>query len=161
MAEHWLASMLAECPFDSLADARAASDAAIAALDDAGLTQALAAHARIGERREGSGVEDRWSRTEQAGALGAVASVASALADGNAEYQRRFGRIFLIRASGRSGEQILTELRRRLANDPDTEDEVVRRELAAIVRLRLDALAGEPGLIAEPASSAGSPQEAR
>src|SRR5690606_40772100 len=53
------------------------SDDTVLSLDDPALDQALAAHARIGERRLGSTTEDRWSRTEQAGALGAGADVAT------------------------------------------------------------------------------------
>jgi 2-oxo-4-hydroxy-4-carboxy-5-ureidoimidazoline decarboxylase len=59
------------------------------------------------------------------------------LRDGNAEYEQRFGHIFLICATGRTAEQLLTALRERLANDDPAEREVVRRELTAIVRLRL------------------------
>ena len=95
------------------------------------------ADARIGERRLGSTTEDRWSRSEQAGALAVDTDIQQRLADGNRRYQERFGRIFLIRAAGRSAEEMLTALEDRLANDDDTERDVVRRELAEIVRLRL------------------------
>ena len=45
--------------------------------------------------------------------------------------------MFLICATGRSAREILAEARRRLHNDVETERAEVRRELAAIVRLRL------------------------
>ena len=60
-----------------------------------------------------------------------------ALASGNADYERRFGRIFLIRAAGRSPEQILAALNERLANDDATEDAVVAGQLREIALLRL------------------------
>jgi 2-oxo-4-hydroxy-4-carboxy-5-ureidoimidazoline decarboxylase len=85
----------------------------------------------------GSTTEDRWSRTEQAGALGAGATVAERLAEGNRAYEQRFGHVFLIRAAGRTADEMLAALTERLGNDPRTERDVVRRELADIVRLRL------------------------
>ena len=51
----------------------------------------------------------------------AAAGVTAAIAAGNAAYEQRFGRVFLIRAAGRSPEQILAELQRRLRNDDETE----------------------------------------
>ena len=50
------------------------------------------------------------------------AAVMAALAEGNREYEQRFGRVFLIRAAGRSSSEVLAELRRRLGNDDATED---------------------------------------
>lgn len=133
----WLARIQAARPIPSAKALLDLSDATVLSFDDAALDQALAAHARIGERRLGSTPEDRWSRTEQAGALGADASVAERIVEGNRAYEQRFGRVFLIRAAGRSADDMLAALTERLANDPQTERDVVRRELAEIVRLRL------------------------
>jgi 2-oxo-4-hydroxy-4-carboxy-5-ureidoimidazoline decarboxylase len=136
-ADAWLARITAARPLPSVKALLDLSDEAVLALDDAALDQALAAHARIGERRLGSTTEDRWSRTEQAGALDAGATTAERLAAGNRAYEERFGHVFLIRAAGRSAEEMLAALDERLRNDPQTERDVVRRELAQIVRLRL------------------------
>lgn len=136
-ADAWLARIQAARPIASVKALLDLSDAGILGLDDAALDQALAAHARIGERRLGATTEDRWSRTEQAGALGADASVAERIAEGNRAYEQRFGHVFLIRAAGRTADEMLAALTQRLANDPQTERDVVRRELAEIVRLRL------------------------
>lgn len=136
-ADAWLARIQAARPVPSAKALLDLSDQTVLSLDDAALDQALAAHARIGERRLGSTTEDRWSRTEQAGALGADASVTERIAEGNRAYEQRFGHVFLIRAAGRSADEMLAALTARLANDPQTERDVVRRELAEIVRLRL------------------------
>ena len=119
------------------------SDEIVLGLDDAALDQALAAHARIGERRLGSSTEDRWSRSEQAGALAVDTDVQQRLDEGNRRYEERFGHVFLIRAAGRSAEEMLAALERRLGHDDDTERDVVRRELAEIVRLRLLKVVGD------------------
>jgi 2-oxo-4-hydroxy-4-carboxy-5-ureidoimidazoline decarboxylase len=136
-ADAWLARIEAARPIGSAKALLDLSDATVLALDDAALDPARAAHARIGERRLGSTTEDRWSRSEQAGALGADASVAERIAAGNRAYEQRFGHVFLIRAAGRSADEMLAALTERLANEPQTERDVVRRELAEIVRLRL------------------------
>jgi 2-oxo-4-hydroxy-4-carboxy-5-ureidoimidazoline decarboxylase len=136
-ADAWVKQMAAHRPFSSVDAALAVSDEAVRALDDTGLDQALGAHARIGERPSGDGVEDRWSRREQAGALAVETEVQQQLAEGNRGYEERFGRVFLIRAAGRSAEEMLAALEQRLDNDDETERAVVLDELAQIVRLRL------------------------
>ncbi|MGN6575888.1 MAG: 2-oxo-4-hydroxy-4-carboxy-5-ureidoimidazoline decarboxylase [Nocardioides sp.] len=136
-ADAWLARIEAARPIPSAKALLDLSDETVLALDDSALEQALAAHARIGERRLGSTTEDRWSRTEQAGALDAEATTAERLEAGNRAYEERFGHVFLIRAAGRTAEEMLAALDERLRNDPQTELHVVRRELAEIVRLRL------------------------
>ena len=67
----------------------------------------------------------------------ADAEVAQALAVGNAAYEARFDRVFLIRAAGRSAPEILAELDRRLGNDDDTEREETVTQLREIALLRL------------------------
>lgn len=59
------------------------------------------------------------------------------IAAGNAEYERRFGRVFLIRAAGRAPEEMLAELERRLANDPADEWREAAAQLGEIAVLRL------------------------
>ena len=136
-ADAWLSRMSSARPFPSAKDALDLSDAIVLGLDDAGLDQALAGHARIGERRLGSTTEDRWSRSEQAGALAVDTDAQERLAEGNRRYEERFGHVFLIRAAGRTAEEMLAALDERLGHDDATERDVVRRELAEIVRLRL------------------------
>ena len=103
------------------------------------LRQALAGHPRIGDRRADSA---GWSGQEQAGVPADDAALAQALADGNAAYERRFGHIYLVCATGRTGAELLALLRDRLGNDPEQEWAVVARELAKINRVRLAKLLG-------------------
>ena len=69
-------------------------------------------HSRIGERARGNSTEARLSQSEQAGLGEADAAVAEALAEGNRAYEEKFGQVFLIRAAGRSREEILQALAR-------------------------------------------------
>jgi 2-oxo-4-hydroxy-4-carboxy-5-ureidoimidazoline decarboxylase len=101
---------------------------------------ALAAHPRIGDRAEGSSAEAESSRREQSSMTDAAAATRNALADGNRAYEERFGHVFLIRASGRSPEEMLAELRRRLDNDEESERAEVTEQLAQITALRVKAL---------------------
>jgi len=52
-------------------------------------------------------------------------------------YEQRFGHVFLICATGLSASELLDALRARLTNPVEAERDVVRGELAKIVRLRL------------------------
>jgi 2-oxo-4-hydroxy-4-carboxy-5-ureidoimidazoline decarboxylase len=132
----WAAEVASGRPFLSIEELLASSDTAVAGLTPADLEEALAGHPRIGERR----AADERSRREQAGVLGADAATIEALADGNEEYERRFGHIYLVCATGRNAADLLSLLRERLGNDPETEWGVVRRELGKINRIRLASL---------------------
>lgn len=105
----------------------------------ADLDAALAHHPRIGERATGAGAEAAASRSEQASMSTAAEDTTLAIARGNAAYEERFGRVFLIRAAGRTPHEMLAELRRRLSNDDDTEAAEATRQLAEIALLRLRA----------------------
>ncbi|MFJ3459671.1 2-oxo-4-hydroxy-4-carboxy-5-ureidoimidazoline decarboxylase [Scandinavium goeteborgense] len=98
------------------------------------LERALAAHPRIGDKPKGVSAESAFSRQEQS----AVNSHDMALAQGNAEYEARFGRVFLIRAKGRSGEEILSILQQRLNNTEADEVQEALRQLRQITQLRLE-----------------------
>jgi 2-oxo-4-hydroxy-4-carboxy-5-ureidoimidazoline decarboxylase len=129
----WAAEVAAGRPYASAEELLASSDAATTGLAPGDLEQALAGHPRIGDRR---GADER-SRHEQAGVLAADQATIRALADGNEEYERRFGHIYLVCATGRNAADLLALLRERLGNDPETEWGVVRRELGKINRIRL------------------------
>ncbi|TDN90973.1 2-oxo-4-hydroxy-4-carboxy-5-ureidoimidazoline decarboxylase [Microbacterium sp. BK668] len=133
----WTDAVVAGRPYSTV-DALAAFAAGAArrwTRDD--LDAALARHPRIGEQPAGSGDEAAASRAEQAAMSTAAEEVARAIAEGNAAYEERFGRVFLIRAAGRSPEEILAELRRRLAADDESEASEALDQLAQIALLRL------------------------
>ncbi|MDQ0730629.1 2-oxo-4-hydroxy-4-carboxy-5-ureidoimidazoline decarboxylase [Arthrobacter sp. B1I2] len=104
---------------------------------------AMAHHPRIGERPTAAGTEASMSRSEQAGVDPADAAAAEALARGNREYEEKFGRVFLIRAAGRTAPEILQALNQRLAHSPKEEDTIVAQQLREIAVLRLEGLISE------------------
>jgi len=101
---------------------------------------ALAAHPRIGDRVEGASAEATASRREQSGMGAADAELRAQVLAGNRAYEERFDHVFLIRAAGRSAEEMLTELHRRLANSPEAERAEVTEQLAQITALRVRGL---------------------
>ncbi len=115
-----------------------AVDATLRALSWDDIVESMSAHPRIGDRVAAGG----WSAAEQSGAASAGDGVRQALADGNAAYEERFGHVFLICASGLSGQDMLAALQARLGHDPDAERAVVRAELRKITRKRLTKLLG-------------------
>ncbi len=139
----WVDRIVAGRPYrDADGLARAAAEAA-ATWTRADLDAALAQHPRIGERPAGATAEAEASRSEQASMATARDDVAARIAAGNAAYEQRFGRVFLIRAAGRPPEEILAELERRLGNDDDTEAAEALGQLAEIALLRLRAAVNE------------------
>lgn len=140
--ERWVADVAAAGPFPDLAGLLAAADAASASLTPGEVGEALAHHPRIGERAAGTDEAAAHSRREQAAADADAGDtdLAARLAAGNRAYEERFGRIFLIRALGRSRAEILAELDRRLALDDAADLRIVGQQLGEIARLRLEAM---------------------
>ena len=130
----WVDAILAKRPYGDLAALTAVADQSLRELDDDEVDRALQAHPRIGDRPQGASTEAAWSRNEQAG-VGDDAR--QELAEGNRQYEERFGRVFLICATGLSAQDMLTSLRRRLTHDDAIEVAVVREELRKIALLRL------------------------
>lgn len=133
----WVTAVAAGRPYPRAADLYAAGTAAAAVLTWPQVSGALHRHPRIGEQRAaaaGGVTEQAWSAGEQSGVAKAHAQ---ALATGNAEYEQRFGHLFLICASGLTGDQILAALHSRLSNEPAAERDVVTDELRKIAALRL------------------------
>jgi len=125
-------------PYRDPAALRDAVNAAFMALSWDDIVEAMNGHPRIGDRVPGGG----WSAAEQSGAASADNAVRQALADGNLAYEQRFGHVFLICASGLSGQDMLDQLQARLGHGPEAERAVVREELLKITLLRLTRLLG-------------------
>ena len=133
----WVDEVAGAGPYRSLDALLDRARAAATPLSPGEIDQALSAHPRIGERAAGTGEAQRFSRAEQSASADPDVRLAAELAAGNEAYEERFGRIFLIRAAGRSRPEILAELRRRLTLDPETEQQQVGAELRDIALLRI------------------------
>src|SRR4051794_37738600 len=104
----WVSEVASGCPYSTPADLLGVADLAARSLSPAEIDEALASHPRIGS--SGSGASASLSRSEQAASTTDDPALVAAMAAGNAAYEQRFGRIFLVRAAGRSRPEILAEL---------------------------------------------------
>ena len=134
--DRWVEAIVAGRPYASVdAVAEAAMTLAQPWTDDE-VDSALARHPRIGEKARGQEADAQMSRREQSG-VATDADTQTRLAEGNAAYEAKFGHVFLIRAAGRSAEEILASLQQRLGNTPETERRIAAEQLLQIAALRL------------------------
>lgn len=134
----WVSELVSARPYAGRQQLLERAQQAASRWQDAELQQALSAHPRIGDKPAGAGEHHALSRQEQAGVDAANVSLAEALRQENARYEAHFGHVFLIRARGRSGEQMLQELRRRLHNNPVQETAEALAQLSEITLIRLE-----------------------
>ncbi|MEV6177733.1 2-oxo-4-hydroxy-4-carboxy-5-ureidoimidazoline decarboxylase [Streptomyces sp. NPDC052015] len=135
----WANRLLAARPYTTAEDLYAASDAAMAELTTTDLEEAMAGHPPIGRPEPG----DPTSAREQRGMAGASEELKAEMLELNVAYQEKFGHVFLICATGRTGEQMRDAVRERIGNAPEREREIVRTELGKINRIRLARLVEE------------------
>ncbi|WP_329269186.1 2-oxo-4-hydroxy-4-carboxy-5-ureidoimidazoline decarboxylase [Streptomyces sp. NBC_01451] len=135
----WGRQLLAKRPYATAEDLYTASDTAMADLADDDLAEAMAGHPPIGRPKPG----DPTSAREQRGMAGASEDLRAEMLELNLAYQERFGHVFLICATGRTGEEMRDALRERIGNTPEREREIVRTELGKINRIRLGNLVQE------------------
>ncbi|WP_433366081.1 2-oxo-4-hydroxy-4-carboxy-5-ureidoimidazoline decarboxylase [Actinoplanes sp. CA-142083] len=138
-APAWGAAIIAKRPYRERSEILSAADAAARELSWDDIRVAMSAHPRIGERATGDTKDAAWSRREQSTAAQSPDELtAAALVDANRAYEKRFGHVFLIFASGRTREEILAAARERLGNDEESERVIVADELRKIALLRLE-----------------------
>lgn len=141
-SSRWVAAMSARLPLRHMDELHAAADDCFSDLGEDDWLEAFSHHPRIGdveqlrERFAGSGA---LSEDEQAGIGGADDEVLAAIARGNAEYEERFGFVYLVRASGRTAPELLEILERRLGNERDVELVAASIQQREITHLRLAA----------------------
>ena len=135
-SSRWSRQMTARRPFDSVPTVHAAAHDIWWSLEESDWLEAFACHPKIGEVKP---VSD-WSSQEQKGMSAATADTAAAIAAMNGEYQKRFGYIFIVCATGKSSTEMRDLLEQRLTNDPKDELRIAAAEQLKITHLRLDKL---------------------
>lgn len=136
----WAEKLVAARPFASVAALETAAGEAWSKLGEADFREAMRAHPRIGERdaaKEREGHERAWSKKEQSGMASASPELREKMATKNAEFEARFGFVYLVCASGKSAEELLSILERRLKSEPAEEIARAGRELFDIATIRL------------------------
>lgn len=136
----WAEALAAQRPFLKVYALLRASTRVWSSLPAADWQEAFASHPRIGEsvpQGIATAAALAWSKGEQSDAMMAEEAERNHLRDSNACYEQRFGRIFIIRARGRSSREILSELERRLQISTQAELLEAAHEQSQITNLRL------------------------
>jgi 2-oxo-4-hydroxy-4-carboxy-5-ureidoimidazoline decarboxylase len=139
-SSQWADILTQQRPFADAASLFAASDEVWAQLDPADWDEAFRSHPRIGERKAPASATLRstqWSSREQAGVAIAAVEVQEQLTHANAAYEARFGRIYIVCATGKSAEEMLAILERRLGNNDEAELREAVEQQRQITQLRL------------------------
>jgi OHCU decarboxylase len=139
----WAAAMTATRPFANVDELLTKADTIWWSLSAKDWLEAFCAHPKIGEKKAAGAQSEKarkWSAEEQSGIRNAAADTMAALATGNRDYEKRFGFIFIVCATGKSSEEMLAILRARLQNDAETEIAAAAEEQRKITRIRLEKL---------------------
>jgi 2-oxo-4-hydroxy-4-carboxy-5-ureidoimidazoline decarboxylase len=139
----WCERMIRDHPFIGAEDFMAKSGLAWDSLPAKDWFAAFASHPKIGDvenLRKKISSTAAWASAEQAGVSSASEETLNRLAEGNARYEERFGYIFIVCASGKTAEEMLSILNRRLGNPPELELAIAGEEHRKITRLRIEKL---------------------
>ena len=145
-SSRWAEAMAAQRPFEDLPALLRIAERTWWSLDEADVREAFAAHPKIGDRAPPDiEITAKWARDEQKGAAAASEHTAAELARCNRDYEAKHGFLFIVCATGRTGDAMLEDLRARLDRDTAVELRTAAEEQAKITRLRLHKLIGELG----------------
>ena len=139
----WAGEMTAARPFASVEELCEKADAVYESLNEEDWLEAFRAHPKIGGRKAATDQSQQaqsWSAREQSGVANAARETVDELAQKNRDYEARFGFIFIVCATGKSPEEMLTILKSRIGNDRHDELLIAADEQRKITRLRLEKL---------------------
>ena len=138
-AQRWAKEMVALRPIAGVAELSDAADRVWSEMGEADWMEAFACHPRIGQRKaaHATAKSAAWSRQEQSSANDAARRVLDELAEGNALYEQRFGFPYIVCATGKSAEEMLAILHRRLARMRATELDEAAEQQRQITQIRL------------------------
>jgi OHCU decarboxylase len=138
-SRRWAAEMVAQRPIANIAVLSKTADRIWANMAERDWLEAFTAHPRIGERKAPSGSDQSmdWSQQEQAGTDRASASILLELATGNAVYEQKFGFTYIVCATGKSADEMLAILKRRIGNDRMAELREAAEQQRQIMQIRL------------------------
>ena len=136
--------MIQALPFTSVSGLLAAADRAWDQCQLPDLLEAFSHHPRIGgdveTLRKKFGSTSAWASQEQSGVQGASEEVLQTLSQGNLDYEKKFGFVFLICATGKSASEMLSALQVRLLNNKEQEVQNAKIEQGKITHIRIHKL---------------------
>jgi len=135
----WARRMTEARPFSSVDQLKQAAERVWWSLKRQDWLESFSSHPKIGERKPESSSHG-WSEQEQSGVRSASDDTRRLMAQLNRDYEEKFGYIFIVCATGRSSDEMLTNLRERLQNSAEKELHMAAAEQAKITALRLEKL---------------------
>jgi OHCU decarboxylase len=138
-ARKWANRLTALRPFANEESLFGAADNVWESMRESDWMEAFRAHPRIGERKavQASAQSSEWSKEEQASVGNAQIDILAELAAGNRRYEELFGFTYIVCATGKSAEDMLSILQRRLANGRDSELKEAAEQQRQILQIRL------------------------
>lgn len=139
-SKRWAAAMAAMRPVGSVEELSRAADRAWRTMQEPDWMEAFACHPRIGERKAAvhSGAQSAaWSRQEQATSRTADEKVLAEIAAGNQRYEELFGFTYIVCATGKSAEEMLDILKKRLDSTREAELREAAEQQRQIMQIRL------------------------
>ena len=141
----WVDKVIAALPAEDLVDLLEIAEEQWYACHEADWREAFSHHPQIGDLdslKEKFSDTAQWAAGEQASVQQASEKTLEQLAEGNQVYKERFGYIFIVCATGKSADEMLTILNQRLYNSPEVEIQIAMEEQVKITKLRLEKLFG-------------------
>jgi len=131
--------MISQRPFADEKGLQNFADLAWNAMSEADWLEAFACHPRIGERNTShlSTQSSTWSKQEQSSVESAACTTLEQLAEGNALYKNKFGFTYIVCATGKTPEEMLAILARRLKSDRASELREAAEQQRLIMQIRL------------------------
>ncbi len=139
-SQAWAAELASRRPIGDEASLMEASTAVWLALPPQAWQEAFDSHPRIGQRHAQAHATEqslRWSAQEQSTALSEDEATKLALEEANRRYEQKFGRIFIVCATGKTPAEMLAILETRMKNDAATELREAAEQQRQITQLRL------------------------
>ncbi|MEO5571226.1 MAG: 2-oxo-4-hydroxy-4-carboxy-5-ureidoimidazoline decarboxylase, partial [Bacteroidia bacterium] len=139
----WVDNLSEKIPFDSIEKLKIESDGIWFSLNEKDWLEAFTNHPKIGDIKS---LEKKfastklWASGEQLGVNIATQNVLKELKEMNDEYEKKFGYIFIVCATGKSAEEMLSMLKSRLKNSSEEEIKIASQEQNKITHLRIDKL---------------------
>jgi OHCU decarboxylase len=138
-SRRWANAMIAHRPIPDESKLHDIADRTWETMKEADWMEAFACHPRIGERKGSHALSQSstWSEQEQSPVSTAADTTLSQLAEGNARYEEKFGFIYIVCATGKSPEEMLSILSRRLSVDRASELREAAEQQRQIMHIRL------------------------
>jgi 2-oxo-4-hydroxy-4-carboxy-5-ureidoimidazoline decarboxylase len=139
-SQAWAAGLASRRPIADEASLMKASASIWLALPEEARQEAFDSHPRIGQTHAQTHATEeslRWSAQEQRTAFTADQTTKCALENANHRYEQKFGRIFILCATGKTSTEMLAILESRMKNNAVTEIREAAEQQRQITQLRL------------------------